>query len=166
MRVEHLVWDRSAGVLDQSISVCETVRALSLQKNLALLAVELHESPLGPFLQPVEHSLDGSMTFWSISHSSQFGVDCNLSKGTLCPIIQIIDEVVKQDWSQRYRPPVYCTSLIGLQIDFVPQITTLWAWPFIQFSIQLPLCSSSPYFISFSMRILQETTQKALLKSG
>ncbi|KAK4807192.1 hypothetical protein QYF61_024312 [Mycteria americana] len=51
----------------------------------------------------------------------------------------------------------------GLQLDFVPLITTLWAQPFSQFSVHLTVCSSSPYINSFSMRTLQE--KKALLKS-
>ncbi|KAK4825951.1 hypothetical protein QYF61_003469 [Mycteria americana] len=53
----------------------------------------------------------------------------------------------------------------GLQLDFVPLIATLWGWLFRQFSINLTISSPSPYFISFSMRILPETVSKALLKS-
>jgi len=34
--------------------------------------VELHEIPVGPFLQPVEVPLDGSTTSWSMNSSSQF----------------------------------------------------------------------------------------------
>jgi len=29
--------------------------------------------------------------------------------------------------------------ITGLQLDFVPLITSLWAWPFRQFSIHLPI---------------------------
>ncbi|KAK4831796.1 hypothetical protein QYF61_019226 [Mycteria americana] len=41
----------------------------------------------------------------------------------------------------------------GFQLDFVPPITTLWAWLFSQFS-HLTVCSNSPYSFSFS-----ETTE-------
>jgi len=33
----------------------------------------------------------------SIKHFSQFGVICKLAEGALCPIIQLINEDVKQD---------------------------------------------------------------------
>lgn len=33
--------------------------------------VEVHEGPVGPFLQPAQVPLDSSMTLWPISHSSQ-----------------------------------------------------------------------------------------------
>jgi len=42
----------------------------------------------------------GSMTLWHISHSSQLGVISKFAEGTLCPIIQIINESVKQGWTQ------------------------------------------------------------------
>ena len=60
----------------------------------------LHEIPVSPFLQPVEVPLDGSMTLWCISRSSQFCVISKLAHGALCPIIQIINEDVEQDWTQ------------------------------------------------------------------
>lgn len=44
---------------------------------------------------------------------------------------------------------------------FQTLITTLWAWPFSQFSIQLTVC---PYRLNF-MRILEETVLKAVSKS-
>lgn len=42
-------------------------------------------------------SLDGSTTFRYISHSSQFCVISTFAEVTLCYIIQIINEDVKQD---------------------------------------------------------------------
>ncbi|KAK4818263.1 hypothetical protein QYF61_009968 [Mycteria americana] len=68
--------------------------------DFTILLVELHEVPFGPFLQPVEVPPDGSMTLWLISHSFQFCVVSKIAKGTLCPIILIINEAVKQDWTQ------------------------------------------------------------------
>ena len=77
--------------------------------DFALPLVELHEPPVSPFFQPVKVPLDGSTTFWSINHSSQFCVISRLAEGTLCPIIQIINEGIKQDWNQ-YWPLGYTTS--------------------------------------------------------
>jgi len=45
-------------------------------------------------------SVDGSAASWCISHSLQFYVISKLAKGTLCPIIQIINEDIEQDWTQ------------------------------------------------------------------
>lgn len=53
-----------------------------------------------------------------ISHS-WFCAVCKLAEGTLCPIIQITDEDVKQYWSQ-HQPLGY----ICLQVDFTLLITT------------------------------------------
>ncbi|GAB0186707.1 ectonucleotide pyrophosphatase/phosphodiesterase family member 3 [Grus japonensis] len=78
-------------------------------QDFALPLVGLHEVPVNPFLQPVEVPLDGSMTLWHISHSSQFGVISRLAEGTLCPIMQIINEDVELYWTQ-YSPLGYTTS--------------------------------------------------------
>jgi len=60
----------------------------------------------------------------------------------------------------------WSTLLItGLQLDFMPLITVPWAQPFRQFSIRLAVCSPSPCFRGFSVRILWQTVLKALLKS-
>ncbi|KAK4832039.1 hypothetical protein QYF61_020554 [Mycteria americana] len=66
-------------------------------QDFALFLVELHEIPVGPLLQPVEVPLNGSTVIWCISHSSQFGVICKLAESTLYPVIQMINEDVKQD---------------------------------------------------------------------
>ena len=75
------------------------------------LHVEPDDVPVSLFLWPVEVSQNGNKGFWCISHSSQLCVICKLAKGMLCPIIQITDEDVKQDWSQYYPlefSPSYC----------------------------------------------------------
>ncbi|GAB0181886.1 cAMP-dependent protein kinase inhibitor alpha [Grus japonensis] len=69
-------------------------------QDFALPLVELCEIPVSPFLQPVEVPLDGITAFWYIIHSFQFGVICKLAEGTLCPIIQIVNEEIEQDWTQ------------------------------------------------------------------
>lgn len=79
--------------------------------NFTFLHVELHEVPVRPFLHPVEVPLDGSMTpatnfglsGWqndARNHFSPFYITCKLAEGMLCPIIQAINEDVKQCWSQ------------------------------------------------------------------
>ena len=59
-------------------------------KDPTLAFVEFHEVPLGPALQPVQVSLDGSTALRCISHSSQLGIVSELAEGTLYPIIQVI----------------------------------------------------------------------------
>jgi len=66
-------------------------------QNFAILLVELQEVPVSPFLQPIEVPLDGSTTRWQVSNFSQFSVISILLDGVLCPIIQMINEDVKQD---------------------------------------------------------------------
>ena len=68
-------------------------------QDFALPLVECHEVPVSPFLQPVKVPLDGSVTLWCISHSSQFCVIHKSAECELCPIMQIINDV-KQDWTQ------------------------------------------------------------------
>jgi len=65
-------------------------------QDFALPRVERHVS-LSPFLQPVEVPLDGSITFWCVSHSLRFGVAFKFAEDLFFPIIQIINEDVKQD---------------------------------------------------------------------
>lgn len=76
-------------------------------QDFALPLAQLHEVQVSPFLQP----LDGSTTLWWISHSSQFYVICKLAGGTLCPIIQIVNEDVKQYWTQ-FCPLAYTASIL------------------------------------------------------
>ncbi|KAK4832384.1 hypothetical protein QYF61_022239 [Mycteria americana] len=53
-----------------------------------------------------EVPLDGSTTSWCINHSSQFCIISKLAEGVFCSIIQIINEAVRQYWSQ-YQPLGY-----------------------------------------------------------
>jgi len=69
-------------------------------QDFALLLVELHDVPVSLFLQPVKVSLVWSMTLWCISRSFQSCVISKLVEGTLCPIVQIMNKDVKQDWIQ------------------------------------------------------------------
>lgn len=68
-------------------------------------------------------------------------------EGTLCTIIQIINEMLK-----RIRPSIHpwgTPPLTCLQIDFVPLITTLCARLFYQFSASLTVCLSGQHFIGW-----------------
>jgi len=53
--------------------------------DLACPFVELHEIPVGPFLQLAEVLLNGSTTIWSISNFSKFSFSANWLKVHLVP---------------------------------------------------------------------------------
>ncbi|KAF1440525.1 Zinc finger RNA-binding protein, partial [Pygoscelis papua] len=102
-------------------------------QNFALPLVELHEIPIGPFLQPVEVPLDGSTTLWHISHSSQFVSSANLWRVHSAPSSRSLMKVLN-----RTGPSIdpWCTLLVtSLQLGFILLINTFWAWPFSQFSL-------------------------------
>jgi len=63
-------------------------------KDFAFLLVKLQEISVSPFPQVVGVPLNGSMTFWCISHSSQFCVISKIAEGTLSPVVQIINKNV------------------------------------------------------------------------
>lgn len=65
---------------------------------------------LSPFLQSVEFVLDSSTTFLHISLSFQFCVICRLAERTSWPIIQLINEDIKQDWTQHWPRGVCIAS--------------------------------------------------------
>jgi len=69
-------------------------------QNFALLIIELHDVPGGPFLQPVMVPLDGSTTLRCTSAAPLCGFVSKLAEGALCPITQTVNEDVKQDWTQ------------------------------------------------------------------
>jgi len=64
------------------------------------LLVELHKVPDIPPLQPIKFPMEGHAVCWYDSDSLQFLVICEFIEGALSPIIQIISEDVKQDWTQ------------------------------------------------------------------
>ncbi|GAB0193852.1 mitochondrial enolase superfamily member 1 [Grus japonensis] len=61
-------------------------------QDFAFVLVELHEVPVGSFLQPLEVALDGSMILWFINDTCQCCVISKIAEGALCPIVQIIRE--------------------------------------------------------------------------
>ena len=66
-------------------------------QDFSLPFAELYNIPVSSFLQPVKVLLNGSLTLWCISHSSQFCVISKLAEGTLCPIIQTVNEDVEKN---------------------------------------------------------------------
>ncbi|KAK4827826.1 hypothetical protein QYF61_021910 [Mycteria americana] len=66
-------------------------------QDLALSLVEPHTIDLGPSIQPVQVPLQSLPTLKQINIPTQLGVICKLTKGTLYPLIQIIDKDAKQE---------------------------------------------------------------------
>ncbi|GAB0194696.1 PHD finger protein 7-like [Grus japonensis] len=48
-------------------------------------------------IQPAQIVLNGRAAFRCVSNSSQFGVTGKLAEGTLCPLVQVIDEYVEKE---------------------------------------------------------------------
>ncbi|PKU40562.1 hypothetical protein llap_9147 [Limosa lapponica baueri] len=61
---------------------------------------DFHKVLLCPALQPVQITLDGGTALWSVGQPSQFGIISELAEDTLCPLVQVIDEYVEQDWAE------------------------------------------------------------------
>ena len=59
-------------------------------------SIELYDISVSLFCQPVEVSLIDSPLIWCCY--SQFYINHKIPMGTLCPIIQIINEDVKKYW--------------------------------------------------------------------
>lgn len=68
-------------------------------QDLALPLVELHDVPVSLFLQPIKVPLDGSMTFWYVSHFSQFCIILLVlhTYFALCPFIHVISDIKRLD---------------------------------------------------------------------
>ena len=126
-------------------------------QGTGLFLTELHEVPVSPFLQPIKVPLDGNTTPSISATPPSFGSSASLLWVHSAPSTRSLNED-KQDWTQ-------LPLVTGLQLDFMPLISTLWAQPFIQFSVHLAIYLASPYSISFTVRFLWETVSKALLKS-
>ena len=66
-------------------------------QDLALGLVEPHIACLDPLIQSVQISLQSLPTFEHIDIPAQLGVICKLTEGTLNPLIQIVDKVIKEN---------------------------------------------------------------------
>lgn len=129
-----------------------------LQLQDFALLIQLRGAPVGLFFQPVELPWDGSMVLWPL-----LSVLCHLQTGWVYTLHHHLMNVVN-----RIKPiidPWATLPVTASQLDFIPLITTLWAWPFTQFLVHLPVCSSSLYFSSFPVRILWQTVLESLSKA-
>ena len=53
-------------------------------------------------LKLVQVPLNGILSLRRVNHTTQLGVTCKLAEGALNPTVYVIDEDIKQYWSQ-YR---------------------------------------------------------------
>lgn len=94
----------------------------------------------------------------------EFCVINKLAQSTLCPIILMINEDVKQDWTQYW--PLGCTASYRPSTRLHALVSTLLAWSFRQFSANLFICLSSLYIDSFSTRVFGTECQGSYWNSG
>ena len=93
-------------------------------QDFAFSRVELHEVPVIPFLQPAEVTLNGSMTLWCLSATSSSFV--SLAKPLRLRSVPSSRSLMKMLRSTAPDIDPWGTSLvIGLQLNFIPLITTL-----------------------------------------
>ncbi|KAK4827038.1 hypothetical protein QYF61_013222 [Mycteria americana] len=71
-------------------------------QDLALGLVEPHEVHMGPLLEFAQVPLDGIPSLRCVNCTTQLGVVHKLAEGALDPTVYVIDEDIKQYWSQ-YR---------------------------------------------------------------
>ncbi|KAK4829013.1 hypothetical protein QYF61_001769 [Mycteria americana] len=64
---------------------------------------EPHQVHTGPLLKLAQVPLDGILSLRCVNCSTQLGVVCKLAEGALDPTVYVIDEDIKQYWSQ-YGP--------------------------------------------------------------
>ncbi|XP_064913828.1 translin-associated protein X isoform X3 [Columba livia] len=74
--------------------------ALTQAQDLALCFVEPHEVHTGPLLKLVQVPLDDILSLRYVNCITQLGVIHKLAEGALNPNICVIDEDIKQYWSQ------------------------------------------------------------------
>ncbi|KAK4817066.1 hypothetical protein QYF61_027095 [Mycteria americana] len=77
--------------------------ALTQVQDLALGLVEPHEVHMGQVLELVQVPLDGIPSLRRVNCTTQLGVIYKFAEGALDPTVYVIDEDIKQYWSQ-YRP--------------------------------------------------------------
>lgn len=78
-------------------------------QDVAPTLTEPHDIPTRLFLQLAEVQLDGSMILWYISYFIPFCVIRKVVEHMIWPIVQFINEDVKQDYTQ-YWPLEYTTN--------------------------------------------------------
>ncbi|KAK4822574.1 hypothetical protein QYF61_017160 [Mycteria americana] len=72
-------------------------------QDLQLGLDEPHKVHMGPLLKLVQVPLNGIPSLRHVNHTTQLGVLCKFAEGALDPTVYVVDEDIKQCWSQ-YRP--------------------------------------------------------------
>jgi len=102
-------------------------------QNLALLFVEPHYLHRGPPFVLIKVPLDGILYFCYLNRPNQLGVISKLAEGALNPIIYVIDQDVKEYWTQD-RPlgdtTSYQNSSGHKAIDHNPLTVTIQPIPY------------------------------------
>jgi len=163
--MSHLLLTRSLSSFSTKLLSSESASSFYWFVGLFLLRCRTSHFSLlnfiSRFLWPVEDHLKGSTALPCLSHTSWFCANCRLGEDALCPVIQVTSEDVKQYWPS--INPWGTAFGVGFQSLHAADHNSLSSVPPV-FSL-LCVILSSPYFISFSIRMLSETALKALLKS-
>jgi len=69
----------------------------------ALALDEPHEVHMGPLVELVQVPLDGVLSLGRVDCTTRLGVICRLVESAIDPAVRVIDEDIKQYWSQ-YGP--------------------------------------------------------------
>ncbi|PKU33886.1 neuropilin and tolloid-like protein 1 [Limosa lapponica baueri] len=73
-----------------------------IPQPVLILGVALAPVHMGPLLKLFQVPLSGILSLRFVNCTTQLGVTCKLAKGALDPTVYVIDEYIKQYWSQ-YR---------------------------------------------------------------
>ena len=83
--------------MPQSVQILAVILSQVQDSTLALVKPHLVYCCLT--LQSVQVLLNGSTTFWRVSHSSHLGIISVLIEGGHYPLIKVINEDIEQDWT-------------------------------------------------------------------
>lgn len=151
----HFFW---APYLFDSSYMVEPIKVTFSNKSALWFFMSLY---VGPLIQSVQISLQSFPTLQQTNTSTQLGVICKLSKGSLSPLIHIKILYRIEHKTEPWGTPVAIVS----QVDVTPFDTTLWHHPFRPFYTQQTIHLPSPWDDNFSRRMLWVIVSNALLKS-
>ena len=101
---------------------------------------EHHEVPPSPRPQPAEVPLDGSMTLWCVSQSSQLPIICKLSERVLYPSGQAVDEGVGQCWP--LGPSISSQSMEVMENNRLQPAADFWKTPVTDIAVGQCICDN------------------------
>jgi len=134
--------------ISHPVLIVET--APTQMRDLALGLVEPHEVHMGPLLKLVQVPLDGILSFWCVSCTTQLGVTCKLAEGAL----DLAKSLMKTlNGTGPSTDPCGTPLVTGIHLDIEPLITTLWLRPSNQFLSHQTVHPSNPYFSSLERRM-------------